>query len=282
MSPSLNDAAHPLDAMPSPAPAPAPKGGHAGLWAFLMLIVGLALGGGAVWYLNPAAPAAPQESLSPSPAAVALPSVVSLPPASGLTFNPLGGRCAPASPCDYEVWLDQKKVGMTQVPQGGPYPGTVRRGSGWAVFQTPPDGLGGYILYSRYFNLSYVNVAGVTPLASGFADAGFSPDFSHIAVLTGSRGAKEFAVQFFDLATGKADQVATAIPATAEDAQAGLPTYSPDGTMLAVAVGYGPDNEHGEIYVTYLRDASSWKKVADTPRPPAELWWTADGSIAWR
>lgn len=291
MSPSLNDAAHPLDAMPSSAsaPVPAPKRGHGGLWAVLMLIIGLAVGGGAVWYLDPVAPAAPQESASPSPAAAALPSVTALPRAAHASIDLRA--CASDAECTYEVRMFNEQgfpntIGTT-TGQRGLTPDTIAGGSGWVVFTRPVDGLGGYYLYGDKIRLTYANTGGkIVELHQGLvADIAFSSDYAQAAVVSGARtsggGAAGYELKLWDLATGS-NTLTIAVPSTGEGAQAGDPAFSQDGGALAVAVGYGPDNERGEIYVMTIGVQPEFKKVADTPRPPQELWWTADGNLVWR
>jgi len=285
--PTLNEVAHP-DPSVAPTPVPGGKGGHPFVTGILLLLLGLAAGGAGVWYLNPPPSAAPQASVSPAPSTVALPSVTALPRAAHASIDLRA--CASDAECTYEVRMFNEQgfpntIGTT-TGQRGLTPDTIAGGSGWVVFTRPVDGLGGYYLYGDKIRLTYANTGGkIVELHQGLvADIAFSSDYAQAAVVSGahaSGGAAGYELKLWDLATGS-NTLTIAVPSTGEGAQAGDPAFSHDGGAVAVAVGYGPDNEHGEIYMMTIGVQPEFKKVADTPRPPQELWWTADGSIVWR
>jgi hypothetical protein len=280
MSPSLNEAAQ--MAVPQ-MPAPMPKSGHGGLWAVIMLIVGLVIGGGAAWWYAGQDSGAPyaMESATPSPGSE--PQVTALPPASGTSFDQ---TTCQGQECTFDIRITDaagvyQTIGTTTV-QNRLRPQEVGSGSGWAVFTRPVDGLGGYYLFGRHINLTYANLSGaIVDMHEGLvADIAFSSDYAQAATVSRTQ-AGTYELKLWDLATG-ASTLTMPVPSTGEGHQAGAPAFSPDGGSLAVAVGYGPDNERGEIYSMGIGVMPEFTKLADTPRPPRELWWKGDGTIAWR
>lgn len=244
------------------APAPAPSSGKAGkvLWGIVILVV-FVLIVGAYWFVT-----------RPSGA----PKVTAGAKSSTAWFNETS--CVTPQQCTYDVMLDSRKVGSVSGVQT-PRPDVIRTGPGWVVFQRPVSGIGGYILYGRYNLVTYANASG-TVVETGQApvtltDVSFTYDLSHMVYVDAHQ------LAFMDLSTGAVTRSAD-IPVTADNAQVGIPTFSPDGTKVAVAVGYGPDNERGELYVTSATVPTSFTKIADTPRAVAELVWTPQGAIVWR
>jgi len=127
-------------------------------------------------------------------------------------------------------------------------------------FSVEPGGLGGYYIYSPAFNLYKLDLKNktVSQLSNSIANLDFDANLTKAVIVT-TGNAK---VLVKDLATNTDETFGTV--SIAEQGQIGNVKFSPDLTKVAIALGYGPDNEYGEIYVLDLatKKFSLYKKLS--------------------
>lgn len=148
-----------------------------------------------------------------------------------------------------------------------------RNGNSKVVYYSVlPDGIGGYYIYNPVFNLYKLDLekksASEVSTMGKIQSLDFNKDLTKLVYVT--RNAADdigYFVVVKDLSSGAEIKYNNA-PNTGNGEsfpQIGGVKFSPDELKIAFAVGYGPENEHGEIYVLnlYTKNYSLYKKRTD-------------------
>lgn len=142
-------------------------------------------------------------------------------------------------------------------------------------------GLGGYILYGSYNNLYELNLAdnSISRLHDWdyLTDIDVSLDTNFLVYsFSSSSDSKKIVVR--NLSNGI--ETPYVFSQISRDAQIGSFKFSPNNEKLAIAVGYGPDNERGEIYILTLKN-STFDLYQKTKTPPRIKEWIDNNQINW-
>ncbi|MDD4289662.1 MAG: hypothetical protein PHH83_00090 [Patescibacteria group bacterium] len=137
-------------------------------------------------------------------------------------------------------------------------PDVLKTTSKYIYIGIKPEGVGGYILYGKYVALFRVNlensksesIFGSNGDALAVTDIDFSSDNKLIVYKVKSDNNDEFVVK--NLETLKDTKYK--LPVSGSDMQFGNFKFSPDASKIAIAIGYGPDKEHGSVYTINLSD----------------------------
>lgn len=146
-----------------------------------------------------------------------------------------------------------------------------------AYFSILPGGLGGYILYGKYTNLYKLNLfdnSVVKIKDSLFTDIDVSSDLSMIVY--SNRSPSKIIIRNLNDDEEKS-YTFSEIP---DDAQFGDFRFSPNQDKVAIAVGYGPNDERGEIYILDLT-SGAFDLYEETNSPPAIKGWIDNNEISW-
>lgn len=121
-----------------------------------------------------------------------------------------------------------------------------------------PEGVGGYILYGKYVGLFRINLESSksesifenNEEALIMTDIDISSDNKLVVYKTKSDDNDEFIVK--NLETLK--DIEYKLPVSGADMQFGNFKFSSDSSKIAIAIGYGPEKEHGAVYTLNLSD----------------------------
>lgn len=219
-----------------------------------------------------------QETTTP-PANTATTSTESTKQAPGqmpaMTYNAASGDCGKTDePGDVTLYADNKLIAIIKSPECIVDKVIFRNGNDKIVyFSVEPGGLGGYFIYQPIFNLYKLDLEKKTAQRIGTGDnwimaASLNRDMTKLVYVTESVKFDERSKQVVikNLVTGKETNYGYIPYSASKNAfryQVGNVALSPDEAKLAIAVGYGPDEEFGEIYILDLstKKYTLYKKV---------------------
>lgn len=120
------------------------------------------------------------------------------------------------------------------------------------LFSIEPGGLGGYYIYRPHFNIYVYNIKRkeISKIAQPITGiTGVDPKKNTVAFIEIDEN-RNASVSVLSLESNNLRKIAFK---QNTDAQFGHLVFSPDGSKLAVEVGYGPDSEQGEIYILDIK-----------------------------
>lgn len=168
----------------------------------------------------------------------------------------------------YKIFRGNTEIATVNAPCATTEAKVVKANDMHAYFTIIPTGIGGYIPYGEHFSMYYLSTTSTKPDAlfeNTVVDADFSSDLGK-AVYN-----NKWSIVVFDAATkSKKSYPAplTVAQAQQQSAHLGSFKFSPDAMKIAYAVGYGPENERGAVYVLDLTTGVSTKYKDITGRIP--------------
>jgi len=160
---------------------------------------------------------------------------------------------------EIKLLINGKQVASVQssvCPSGGAE--IIKKDIDKIYFSIQPDGIGGYILFPTYanlysFNLNSNEVEEIADLKG--SDVGFSGNEDFIVYHTFETSDSEKG--HIEVENIKTKEIRTYdIPSIQGNYQIGNFKFSPDENKIAFVVNYGPEKEHGEIYILDLQKKS--------------------------
>lgn len=150
-----------------------------------------------------------------------------------------------------------------------------------AYLAASPGGMGGYILYALYNELYELNLTNNAIIKlhdwDYLTDIGVSADSSLLAYsLSDPRNPLKIMVRNLN----NAIETPHIFSQISSDAQIGDFKFSPNNEKLAIAVGYGPADERGEVYILNLK-SSMFSLYEKTKTPPRIKEWIDNDQINW-